>query len=122
MNPVQVLIISNPHDTHTARVVGALRELGVHALLFFPETLGQDSFLAIHHGRDATPRIELMTEGQAINLAGVCSVWYRRPRPVGFDSETMTPEAVEFARDEWQAAMDYVWPIRHTRLMFCPLE
>jgi len=112
-----VLIVSNPQDEHTVRVSALIHELGAKPVLFFPEYLGIGRPLSIGQSMNKIkPDIMLMTESEAIDLEEVYSIWYRRPRLVSFDQEAISPEGVDFARDEWKAALEAVYALLNEKL------
>jgi len=111
MKPKQVLIISNPEDEHTVRVTDHLLKRGVEPILYYPENFGRELFLSVIQFPGQREDIVISTlKGDVVNLLNVDSVWYRRPRLVHID-ETLKPEALEFARDEWKSALEGVYTI-----------
>jgi len=108
----KVLIISNPEDEHTEYVVSCLRNLGTEPILFYPEKLGQDFFISWSHTAEKQGDLPvLMTQQSEIGFSEFYSVWFRRPRLNVFANQTLSPEGVEFARDEWRALLEAVYAL-----------
>lgn len=112
-----VLVISNPADEHTHRVLAALRRLGANAVLFYPEDLGQSAYYhwCLDPQRGIT-RHGLTTASRKLDLDSIYSVWYRRPRLVSLSSFDLHPDELEFARDEWRAALEGAYALAEDRL------
>lgn len=112
----RVLIISNPEDVHTNVVSEKLRELGVEYYLFFPERLALDAALALTHestvGKDS---YSLKVKDASVDLSHFDTVWYRRPRLVAAPQD-ISPEGLEFAREEWRAALDATYGLMSNAL------
>lgn len=101
-----VLVISNPVDEHTVRVTEHIKRLGAEPVLFFPEELGDRILFSAHHTSASASFSHSLTIGdQRIQLSDVYSIWYRRPR-LQPPRPGMTPEGLEFSREEWRAALE----------------
>lgn len=101
-----VLVVSNPADEHTSRVVEEIQGLGGEPVLFFPEELGHRILFSAQHSYPSpTFSHELIINERVIDLQDIYSIWYRRPR-LQLPHEGMTGEGLEFARDEWRAALE----------------
>lgn len=102
----RVLIISNPEDVHTAVVTEKLRELGADCYLFLPERLTIDVTLALaHEPMPSQAPCILKADDTIMDLSQFDTIWYRRPRLVTAPQDIST-EGLEFAREEWRAALD----------------
>lgn len=113
----QVLVISNPTDEHTTRVVKKVEELGAQPLLFYPEAFGHAQCLTLKHClTQQTTVTTLFIDGQEIDLSRVYSVWYRRPRLLAADPENISPEGLEFAREEWRAVLEATYSLLSSTL------
>ena len=112
-----VLVISNPADEHTVKVTAELTRLGAEPMVLCPEELGQTAFynwsldnwsLDPSAARSAH-WVDL--PGARIDLDRVYSVWYRRPRLAALSRYGLNPEDLEFARDEWRAALEAAYAL-----------
>lgn len=65
----------------------------------------------MRQGGKGQESIIISTPEGDINLGDVNSVWYRRPRLVGFEDEMLEPEGIEFARDEWKSALESAYAL-----------
>jgi glutathione synthase/RimK-type ligase-like ATP-grasp enzyme len=111
-----VLIISNPEDIHTSAVVKQLHELGARYYLFYPERLTGDlMFTLVHRLIGGDPSCHLQDGNTSIDLSHFNAVWYRRPRLVA-TPEDISAEGLEFARDEWRAALDSAYSLMSNTL------
>jgi len=112
MPPRNVLIVSNPQDEHTKCVARKIQELGAEPFLFYPENLGQEFMLALIHNLGRQTSVPVILVGtREVNLNEVYSVWYRRPRSVSIDTETISPAGIEFAQDEWRATLEATYAL-----------
>lgn len=112
MKSKQVLIISNPEDEHTICVAEHLRKRGVQPILYYPENFGSELFLILVQTPVKEESIAISSpQGDIVNLENVDSIWYRRPRLVRLESETLNSEAIEFARDEWKSALESTYAL-----------
>jgi len=68
-------------------------------------------FFSLRQGGKGQESIIISTPEGDINLGDVNSVWYRRPRLVGFEDEMLEPEGIEFARDEWKSALESAYAL-----------
>lgn len=108
----QVLIISNPEDGHVNRVVAAIRELDAKPIMLFPEDFGNCAYLSMVQEPGYAPETHITLEtAESIQLKEIDSIWYRRPRLVRLDAEEMSAEGMEFARDEWRAALEALYAL-----------
>jgi hypothetical protein len=90
--------------------------LGGQPILFFPEELGHRVlFSASHNFPPAEFHHVLTIDNQVLDLADIYSVWYRRPR-LQPSLESMTNEGLEFARDEWRAALEGIYSLIDDKL------
>jgi glutathione synthase/RimK-type ligase-like ATP-grasp enzyme len=105
-----VLIISNPQDEHTVYVTEQLRQFDVVCHLFYPEHLTSSVSLALEHRQVDGPNKLQLFGALDVELDEIDSVWYRRPRLVAAPAEIST-EGLEFARDEWRAALDALYAL-----------
>lgn len=111
-----VLVISNPTDEHTVRVTRQIERLGGTPILFFPEELGDRALFSAHHPASTAIFLQSLIIGDhCINLSDVSSIWYRRPRLQPSRSD-MTPEGLEFAREEWRAALEGAYALLSDKL------
>lgn len=112
----RVLIISNPTDEHTARVAEQIRRLGGDPILFYPEELGQSAlFSACHPSATANFSHTLTINDRPVSLEGIYSIWYRRPR-LQPRHNGQTHEGLEFAREEWRAALEGAYALLDDKL------
>lgn len=110
MAPRNILIVSNPQDEHTHAVVAHLHKMGVEPILFHPEKMGSDHTLSLFQSADPEPdRLILTIHDRKVPLQEMDAIWYRRPRLVTFESNSLSTEALEFARDEWKAFFESAW-------------
>jgi glutathione synthase/RimK-type ligase-like ATP-grasp enzyme len=105
-----VLIVSNPTDKHTDRVVQSLQKLGVEFILFYPELLGGKNYFS-GYVQSAISKVvtNIQIEANRFNTEEIKSVWYRRPRAVALDTYQLSYEAKEFAQTEWQAVIEGIY-------------
>lgn len=103
----RVLVVSNPEDEHTKRVVSQIAALGTEPVVFFPELLGSSLHLGIAFRQDNEgSAVSLSCDAGELDLRSVSAIWYRRPRPVLLGGWDVTQEGAEFAGDEWRAALE----------------
>src|SRR3954451_15606741 len=105
----KILIISNPQDKHLAPVSEAIKALGADPVFFYPENLGDETFLIINQTDEDAVRIMLRDTGGVVHIRDIYAVWYRRPRPFYVSKELMTSEGLEFTQDEWRAALEAMY-------------
>lgn len=110
-----VLIISNPQDEHTVQVTEQLRQFDAVCHLFYPEQLTSSVSLALEHRLGDGSNTLRLFGSLDVELDEIDSVWYRRPRLVAAPAEIST-EGLEFARDEWRAALDALYALMHRPL------
>ena len=110
MNIRRVLIISNPEDEHTTRVCERIRQFDAIPILLYPEQFGRTSSLVLEQGlHDCLFTNTVMIGREKIDLGEIYSIWYRRPRLVRLDEDAIAVEELEFARDEWKAALEAMY-------------
>lgn len=113
----KVLIVSNPEDEHTKKVATKIAEQGGEPILFYPEQLGERA-----HFRMSLPlrahrfQSVLIFNSTIVDLNQVYSVWYRRPRPETLAPYKLSPEALEFAHEEWRAAVEGLYSVMEKSL------
>lgn len=108
----KVLIISNPEDKHITAVIEKIRKYNFIPILFYPENLGSSMFLSFYFDRkNKYPTQKLLIGAERINLQDFKSVWYRRPRAVLLDKYDLSPEGLDFARDEWQTFINNTYDL-----------
>jgi hypothetical protein len=73
--------------------------MGVEPILFHPEKMGSDHTLSLFQSADPEPdRLILTIHDRKVPLQEMDAIWYRRPRLVTFESNSLSTEALEFAR------------------------
>ena len=101
-----VMIVSNPEDGHVGAVLPHLEATGCRVFVLAPERFGRDQRLSIAASTNGD-RIVLERDGaSSVDLADVSAVWYRRPRLVGLAEFALESDGIEFAREEWRAALE----------------
>jgi len=116
MPTARVLVISNPEDQHTIEIVQKLVEVGAQPILFYPEQLGDEVHASLVDGLSGSCEGILLGPGEQLHLNTVDTVWYRRPRVPAWNTDGLSPEAVDFARDEWRSMLEA------TYALMCPLK
>lgn len=114
----KVLIISNPEDEHTQHVLSKIQDCGGEPFLFFPEKLGQVFSISLnHYANNGQQDIPVLKTNEFENsFSEFYSVWYRRPRLVALQSEGLTYEEIEFAREEWRALIESTYALTRNNL------
>lgn len=105
-----ILVISHPQDVHAKAVLEALRTLDAPVRLLniadFPQQLG----LHIEAGGGAYQRqLQLPGEAEALDLAEVGAVWWRRPQSPVLHEAITRPSHRSFAFNECHEALAGLW-------------
>jgi hypothetical protein len=83
----KVLILSNPDDTHVARLVTELDRLDQSWVLFDPGTFPRQTQLCASLEGARKSIMLTLADGTALHLEEIGSVWYRRPTPIQADEQ-----------------------------------
>lgn len=113
----KVLIISNPDDEHTSKVLECLDSYNCKTVLFFPEELGTSVSITMCFANGLKyPSFLLQIDGELHDLNDFQSIWYRRPRGIRLSQYEMNDEELEFARDEWGTLLRNAYALQSTAL------
>lgn len=116
-----IVIVSHPDDPHAARVLEHLRAAKQDVTLLDLSDLPRRARMSIDYAQPASPAIEFRgTDGRSLCLHEAHAVWWRRPQaPEPLSGTSAAVQA--FAANEWQEAINGLWPLIDGHWMNPPL-
>ena len=100
-----ILVVSFPEEEHTQDVIGRLRERGRSVHLLDLGSVPSQRSISVEWRADRPMHAVVDGTGEAIDLADVGVVWWRRVRPFGIDQAVTAPHARAFALSETTQAV-----------------
>jgi len=117
-----IAVVSYPDDPHAQAVMSHLRDAGAPAVLLDLADLPERATLTMRYENGGRPRLEYRREGEpTLDLQSVRTVWWRRPR-VPEPASITDPEALLFAANEWQEAINGLWQLLDARWVNHPIR
>jgi len=117
-----IAVVSYPDDPHAQAVMSHLRDAGAPAVLLDLADLPERATLTMRYENGGRPRLEYRREGEpTLDLQSVRTVWWRRPR-VPEPAWITDPEALLFAANEWQEAINGLWQLLDARWVNHPIR
>lgn len=117
-----IAVVSYPDDPHAQAVMSHLRDAGAPAVLLDLADLPERATLTMGYENGGRPRLEYRREGEpTLDLHCVRTVWWRRPR-VPEPASITDPEALLFAANEWQEAINGLWQLLDARWVNHPIR
>jgi hypothetical protein len=104
-----ILILTEPFDEHADHVAQKLRERGTDFVRFDPAQFPSQAEISLSYTFTGDARYTLRTGEECIDLNGLKSVWYRRPkRPVPHE-QIADKLSRDFVEDECKTFVNDVW-------------
>jgi len=104
-----LLILTEPFDEHADYVAQKLRERGTDFVRFNPSQFPSQAEVSLSYSFRGDVRYTLCTGEEFIDLNGLKSVWYRRPKPPIPHEEITDKLSRDFVEDECKTFVSDVW-------------
>lgn len=104
-----ILVVSSATDATATYVCEQLEESSIPFLRFDTESFPQKWRVDWRVTPSGQP--VLLHSDCRVDLAGITSVWYRRPAPPAISDEVTEPAVRAFARDECERALSAIWAV-----------
>jgi hypothetical protein len=104
-----ILILTEPFDPHADHIIKILTERGAEFVRFNPADFPARTSLSIGYAPDGRMRSLLRLPETTVDLAGLQSVWNRRPRPPVPHDEIKDVAARQFIAHETQTFAQDLW-------------
>jgi len=105
----RILVVTDRIDPHADRMISVLRRSGVEPLRLNTSEVPISATLAFGLDKDTwAGEVRLESNGRVLDLAGLTSIWWRRPGWYTFP-DGMSAQEQEFASEETDHCLSGIW-------------